>query len=148
AGADPGAIYRVNVDGTDNVFAAALENGVKRVVWASSGAAIGRGADYDGAMVDERYGHRPAGLYGMSKLACEELSKVYRDELGLDNIAFRPPLVFGRGRLTGGAGLFNDMVRRVALGEPATLWMPFASPWQHLYGPDMARLFVAAMLAP
>ena len=88
------SVQRQNVTGTYNVFEAARQAGVKRVVFASSGAAVsGIEADapysdlvagrYEGLAAWPMLTHlsplRPAGLYGVSKVWGETLGRHYSD---------------------------------------------------------------------
>jgi uronate dehydrogenase len=93
-----------NVLGTYNVFEAARRAGVKRVIFASSGATIAgyeRDAPFS-ALVSGRYEAagawvtlthdmpvRPAGLYGCTKAWGEALARYYADEHGLSMICIR-----------------------------------------------------------
>ena len=98
------SVERVNLKGTYNVYEAARLAGVRRVVFASSGATI-RGYDrvspYD-ALTSGRYEDapkscsmithemtRPAGLYGVSKVWGEALGRHYSDAHGLSIICVR-----------------------------------------------------------
>jgi len=97
-------IHRHNVVGTYNVFEAARRAGVRRVIFASSGAtvsAIEQDPPYD-ALAGGRYGEvgawewlthlsplRPAGLYGVSKAFGEALGRLYADAHGLSVICLR-----------------------------------------------------------
>lgn len=93
-----------NVIGTYNVFEAARRAGVKRVVFASSGATVSgyeREAPYralvtgrhDDARTWPRVTHatpvRPAALYGCTKVWGEALARYYADEHGLSMICVR-----------------------------------------------------------
>jgi nucleoside-diphosphate-sugar epimerase len=94
----------VNVVGTYNVFEAARLAGVRRVVYASSGATVSayeREFPYS-ALVAGRYDEvkewpwlteatpvRPAGLYGASKVWGEALARHYADAHGLSMICVR-----------------------------------------------------------
>jgi len=98
------AILRTNVIGTRNVFEAARRAGVRRVVYASSGAVV---AGYERedpyrALVEGRYGDaktwtmlteasptRPSGLYGVSKVWGETLARHYADAHGLSMLGLR-----------------------------------------------------------
>ena len=94
----------VNVTGTYNVFEAARQARVKRVVFASSGATVsGIESDspyrdlvagrYDGLTTWPMLTHlspvRPAGLYGVSKVWGEALGRQYADAHGLSVICVR-----------------------------------------------------------
>lgn len=138
ADADPALTMAVNVGGVASILRAARSQGVRRVVWASSGAALGADADYDGAPVTESYAIRPDTLYGVSKLAAEIVALAER-RAGLDCVGIRPGWVYGLGRLTGGAGALNAAVQNVALGRPAIVPQT-RLPLQPLYNRDFARL--------
>ncbi|HSF05011.1 MAG TPA: NAD(P)-dependent oxidoreductase [Methylomirabilota bacterium] len=98
------AVLRNNVVGTHNVFEAARLAGVRRVVFASSGATVSgweREMPYS-ALVAGRYEEagtwplithetpvRPVGLYGASKVWGEALARHYADAHGLSMICLR-----------------------------------------------------------
>lgn len=93
-----------NLVGTYNVFEASRRAGVKRVIYASSGATVSgceRDSPYS-ALAAGRYDEvatwpklthetppRPAGLYGCSKLWGEALARYYSDVHGLSMIGLR-----------------------------------------------------------
>ncbi len=97
-------ILRANIIGTYNVFEAARRAGVKRVVYASSGAVTG-GYEIEmpyrpllaggGEAIGEwpRINHtsplRPRGLYGASKIWGEALARLYVDAHGLSVLCLR-----------------------------------------------------------
>ncbi len=97
-------IVRPNVVGTYNVFEAARRAGIKRVVYASSGATV-RGYERDmpyralvtgcGAELRDwpRLTHesppRPSGLYGASKVWGEALARQYADAHGMSMLCLR-----------------------------------------------------------
>jgi nucleoside-diphosphate-sugar epimerase len=97
-------ILHHNVVGTYNVFEAARRHGVKRVVYASSGATVSaceRGAPFDalaaghydavGAwpMLTHESPLRPNGLYGCSKVWGEALARHYSDAHQMSVICLR-----------------------------------------------------------
>ena len=94
-----------NIIGTYNVFEAARRAGVKRIVYASSGATISaweRQFPYS-AVVQARYSEvpqawqqithesavRPSGLYGCSKVWGEALGRYFSDAYGMSVICLR-----------------------------------------------------------
>ena len=96
-----------NIVGTYNVFEAARIAGVKRIISASSGAAVSdseREMPYR-ALVEGRYDEvtrwekldasvvRPSGLYGCSKLWGEALARHFSDAWGLSMICLRIGMV-------------------------------------------------------
>lgn len=100
----PDDLLRSNVIGTYNVFEAAQRAGVKRVIFASSGATIA-GWEREPPLshiVNGRYDElgswsplthdspmRPGGLYGATKVWGEALARVYADAHGMSMICLR-----------------------------------------------------------
>ncbi|HKW92022.1 MAG TPA: NAD(P)-dependent oxidoreductase [Methylomirabilota bacterium] len=98
------AVLRDNVIGTYNVFEAARRAGVRRVIYASSGATVSRierEAPY-AALADGRYDEvaewpvlthesppHPHGLYGCSKLWGEALARHFADTTAMSMICLR-----------------------------------------------------------
>lgn len=92
---DKQKIMRVNVDGTRNVLQAALNAGVKRVVFTSSCASLGKPAF--GQMVNERaqFNLRPDEFpYGYSKHLAEQVVQEFVQR-GLDVVIVNPAVVLG-----------------------------------------------------
>lgn len=81
------AILKDNIAGTYNVYEAARQKGVKRVIYISSIHAIGfyeRNETVDAAMPT-----RPDSLYGVSKTFGENLSRYYFDKFGIESVCIR-----------------------------------------------------------
>ena len=109
------SVLRNNIDGTRTVFEVAVEQGVQKVVFASSNHAVGHyetdrepeiyrtGEDFrlDGTELP-----RPSNLYGVSKATGEILGRYYHDEYGLSVLNVRignltkdhPPRNYERGQ--------------------------------------------------
>lgn len=89
---DPIASVNVNVIGTVNVLTAAVEEGVKRVVYASSSSIYG-----DSPELPKHEGMLPApkSPYAASKLAGEHLCRAFYESYGLETIILRYFNVFG-----------------------------------------------------
>jgi threonine 3-dehydrogenase len=97
--ANPWASFQTNVVGTYNVLEAARLFGVKKLMFTSS---IGT---FDASLVPELSDtvlQRPRDFYGVGKLYCEGLGRMYRRKFGLDFRAVRYPSVIGPGVLTPG----------------------------------------------
>lgn len=105
----PEDVLTVNLLGTWNVLAGARAEGVGRVVYASSGKALGmleREPDY--LPVDDAHRGLPARPYGLSKWLAEEMCEVFTASTGISTICLRPVLVLdadGYERLEGLAEL-------------------------------------------
>jgi len=89
---DPITTNEVNVLGTLNILMAAKEEGVKKVVYASSSSVYG-----DTPQLPKREDARasPLSPYALSKLAGEEYSKLFSSLYGLETIVLRYFNVFG-----------------------------------------------------
>lgn len=85
-------MLRVNVAGTENVLRAAVEAGVRRVVFTSSVAVYGESAP-EGA--DESTPPRPSGAYGESKVLAEEACFQYHRRGWVEVVALRPCFIYG-----------------------------------------------------
>ena len=107
AGLDEDEIYAMNLAGVENVLAAALETGVRKVVHISSSGVYGIPRSVP---VGEDHPQRPLGAYGRSKIAGEEVCRRAL-ERGLDVTIFRPMSLFGP-RMTGVFVLLFEWVRQ------------------------------------
>ena len=92
---DEATLYRVNVDGTRNVLASALEAGVERVVVVSSVAALGRPAWDHPADERQVFNLRPAAFpYGYSKALAEQVTRAFVAR-GLHAVIINPTVILG-----------------------------------------------------
>lgn len=76
-----------NIIGSYNVWEAAYQNGVRRVVYSSSIHAVGRypKTEYIGVDVP----HRPDGFYGLAKCFSEDLARLYWEKRGIEAVCLR-----------------------------------------------------------
>ncbi|MCQ9135203.1 NAD-dependent epimerase/dehydratase family protein [Streptomyces hilarionis] len=91
-------ILDANIVGTYNLYEAAREEGVRRVVFASSNHAVGftpRPKDGD-ALIPVDTPHRPDTFYGLSKSFGEDLAQLYWDKHGLETVSVRIGSCFPR----------------------------------------------------
>lgn len=147
--ADPMRAVQVNIVGTGNVLDTAVALGMERVCFASTISVFGLRALGGASLATEDSPAAPTDLYGASKRTIETVAELYRENYDLDVVGMRPVFTYGVGRLSGGAGSFNAMIRNVALGHPAVMNMTRtpSSSLQLIYNTDMARAFVAATLS-
>jgi nucleoside-diphosphate-sugar epimerase len=89
---DPVTSHQVNIDGTFNVFRAAAEGKVGRVVYAASSSAYG---DTDVLPKKEDMLPRPKSPYALQKLVGEYYGSVFSECFGLETVALRFFNVFG-----------------------------------------------------
>jgi nucleoside-diphosphate-sugar epimerase len=83
-----GKIQRLNLDLLFNVLAAAQQQGVRRVVFASSNYVVAGYRFYDERLTTDME-PRPINAYGASKLVGERIGKMFAERYGLSFIAFR-----------------------------------------------------------
>ncbi|KQX81854.1 MULTISPECIES: NAD(P)-dependent oxidoreductase [unclassified Streptomyces] len=122
-------ILGANIAGTYNLYEAAREEGVQRVVFASSNHAVGftprprdGGSPDEGELIPIDTPRRPDTFYGLSKSFGEDLAQLYWDKHGLESVSVRIGSCFAE----------PTSVRMLSL------WMSPA---------DGARLFHAALTA-
>ncbi|MXW96623.1 MAG: NAD-dependent epimerase/dehydratase family protein [Acidimicrobiaceae bacterium] len=96
--ADPSGGAAVNVQGTVNVFEAAVEHGGSPVAYASSAAVFGPVDLYPEPVLGPDARPMPATLYGAYKVANEQTAAVYAADHGLATVGLRPFTVYGAGR--------------------------------------------------
>jgi nucleoside-diphosphate-sugar epimerase len=117
----------VNCLGTANVFEAGRTGGVDRVIFTSSSAVFGRPENYGKSTVSEDDIPRcPPDPYSATKVMNEVFGQHYYSRFGLKTLCLRIAAGWGPGRYIGFTGVFNDMIRKLARGEPATLPADFA----------------------
>ena len=90
---DPLATHSHNVTATLNLFNAAKDVGIKRVIYASSSSVYG---DHPALPKVESQIGRPLSPYAVSKLACEHYASVFASCYGMEMIGLRYFNVFGR----------------------------------------------------
>jgi uronate dehydrogenase len=76
-----------NFVGAYNVWEAAYQNGLKRVVYGSSIHAVGMHPKTD--FIDTEVRHRPDTFYGLAKCFAEDLGSMYWDKRGLESVHMR-----------------------------------------------------------
>jgi UDP-N-acetylglucosamine/UDP-N-acetyl-alpha-D-glucosaminouronate 4-epimerase len=92
---DPLTTGAVNVEGTLNVLLAARDEGVRRVVFASSSSVYGASPKLPKTEVDQPL---PISPYGVSKVAAEHYCRAFTTVYGLETVSLRLFNVFGPGQ--------------------------------------------------
>lgn len=89
---DPLTTNEVNISGTLNIFTAAKEKKIKRVVYAASSSTYG---DHPGLPKTEEKIGKPLSPYAVTKYVNELYAKVYADLYGIETIGLRYFNIFG-----------------------------------------------------
>ncbi len=133
--AQPADIMAANLLGTWNVLLAAEAEGIRRVVYFSSGKALGM-LERDPAYlpIDDDHPGLPTLPYALSKWLAEEMCATVTTRTGIDTICLRPVQVF------------DESSYAVSIAAPA--WRPEKGPWHlgvHIDLRDVAAATLAAL---
>lgn len=119
--ADPTADAVTNVVGSVRLLQAAVDSGVKRFLFASTGGAI-YGEPLAGAQ-DEDHPAHPLSPYGCAKLSVEHYLQYFRVVHRLSAVALRYANVYGeRQNPHGEAGVVAIFAEKLLRREPATIY--------------------------
>jgi len=118
---DPYTTHEVNATGTLNVFVAARESSVKRVVYASSSSVSG---DSETLPKVESMTPAPKSPYAVSKITGEHYASVFTDLFGLDVVSLRYFNVFGprQDPFSDYAAVIPIFVRQLLRGKSPTIF--------------------------
>lgn len=138
----------VNCMGTINVFEAGRTIGLRRIIYMSSSAVYGRSEDYGkGVVSEDDLPKCPIDPYSATKVMNEVFGQHYFSKFGVKTLGLRLAATWGPGRYVGFTGAFNDMVRKLAVGEAATLPADFSyrdAQLRWLYVEDLGDLLLHA----
>src|SRR5579864_2411993 len=144
--ADPPFDAGINLVGFLNLMEAARRNGLKRVVFASTGGAIyGEQKEFP---CDEEHPRRPVSPYGVAKLATEAYLFFYKVQYGIDYVALRYANVYGpRQDPHGEAGVVAIFCGRILERQSCTIYGDGEQTRDYIFVGDVARANVAALAA-
>jgi nucleoside-diphosphate-sugar epimerase len=134
----PAPTFHVNAQGTMNALEAAVANGARRFVLASSEAVLGfayRTRDFlpDYFPMDEDHPLQPQDSYGASKIAAEELCRSYARSGALTTVCLRPCYCWG-------IGLGDEALESVLNPQDH-----HGSMWLYIHLKDIARAYRLAV---
>lgn len=134
----------VNIQGTFNVFQAALKAGVKKVVWASSASVFGEPLRLP---VDEDHPFNNKTFYGATKAACEHLAVSLNFTEGLRHVGLRYYNVYGpRQGIKGAyAQVIPRWCERIESGKPIVIYADGSQSMDLIYVKDIARANICAL---
>ncbi len=137
----------VNVKGTYNVFAAAQEARVKRVVWASSSAVYG-----DATKMPQREGEEGTCIspYAFTKKAGEDLARMFWKAHGLETVSLRYFNVFGPRQEPDSpyAAAIPKFIKAIANDQPPTIFGDGEQTRDFTYVANVVDANLRAMSAP
>jgi len=144
---DPIATTNVNVMGTLNVLTAAFEEGVKRVVYASSSSVYG---DTPELPKRETMFPQPRSPYAASKLAGEYLCRVFFETYSLEVVILRYFNVFGpfQNPHSQYAAVIPKFITAALKGEPVTIFGDGHQSRDFTFVENVVTANLAALEAP
>ena len=135
---NPRLCLEVNVDGSFNVFEAAHQLGVKKVVFSSASSVYGDTLE----VMDEQHPLMARTVYGASKIAGEALLRAIASTFKLDYVTLRYMNVYGPHM---GFGLVHSVLTRIASGQPPSINGDGSQSFDFVYVSDVAGATVRAM---
>lgn len=142
--ADPYESMDINMIGNHNVFAAAADHGVDRLVYCSSASVYG---DPERLPMHEDDRLSPQTPYCISKRAGEDLLDFYHRRNGLSWVGLRFFNVYGPGQKTTAyyTSVINHFVNRIKNGEPPVIDGKGEQSMDFIHVHDIARSVVLAL---
>jgi nucleoside-diphosphate-sugar epimerase len=144
---DPATTIAVNATGTANVFAAARDAGVRRVVYASSSSVYG-----DSDVLPKREGQegRPLSPYALSKVIDEQLAETFVRCFGMEIVGLRYFNVFGSRQDPSGpyAAVIPKWLSALASGKALIVFGDGEQSRDFTYVADAVRANLLAAGAP
>ncbi|MGE9761033.1 NAD-dependent epimerase/dehydratase family protein [Pseudomonas sp. PDM20] len=144
---DPVGTHRANFIGTLNLCEAMHQEGIRRVLFASSAAVYGQNGE--GSAIDEDVVKAPLTPYAADKLASEYYLDFYRREHGLEPAIFRFFNVYGPRQDPSSpySGVISIFARRAEQGLPITVFGDGEQTRDFIYVGDLVKLLMTALLA-
>jgi UDP-glucose 4-epimerase len=144
---EPNSAIEINIGGTYNVLDAALKNGKRRVLFASTIGVYGRGLPQP---IAEDMLLEPDGWYGLTKQSAEQVGLLYARRYGLDFRAVRFAAVTGPNRVAvGSASLFTSLIpEKAAKGEHYDIEVTPDTSYPVVYISDAVDALIKLMSVP
>jgi len=144
---DPVPSHEINIDGTFNVFQAAKQTGVRRVVYAASSSAYG---DSETLPKVETMLAMPKSPYAVQKLLGEYYASVYHSCFGMETVALRFFNVYGPRQDPSSAysGVLSLFMKHLLARTPPTIFGDGDQSRDFTYVEDVAALCIKASKAP
>ncbi len=136
---DPEADMSVNVGGTFNMLQAAHKQGVKRFIFASSGAVLGDSPPPH----HEKMIAQPTSPYGASKLAGEAYCSAFFHSYGLETVVLRFSNIYGP-YAWHKSNLFVNFMRSALTKEPLHIYGDGHQTRDFLYVKDLVSAIISA----
>jgi nucleoside-diphosphate-sugar epimerase len=137
---NPELMRSVNIEGTRNLLAAALDAKVKKVIFMSSTSIFGIP---DELPIRRATPSKPVEAYGRTKVAAEEVCREFIAR-GLDVTLIRPRTILGHGRL----GIFQMLFEWIREGSNVPVLGSGDAAFQFIHARDLAEAAILAANRP
>ncbi|MEM3643021.1 MAG: NAD-dependent epimerase/dehydratase family protein, partial [Thermoplasmatales archaeon] len=139
---DPDLAYKVNVEGTYNVFKSALKHKVDLVLTPSSIGVFGPETPKENVPIETIT--RPSTIYGISKLFAERIGQYYYERFGLDARGLRfPGLISYKAPPGGGTTDYSiEMIIESVKGKKYKCFLRKDTKLPMMYMPDALEAMV------
>jgi len=148
--ADPVRAVETNILGMTNVFQAAADLGLRRVIFASSGAVHGSSEDFQTQAFDELTPCRPTTLYGKMKVFNESIAEHYNAHFGTSIVSYRISGPYGRSKpyeRFGGEIPYDTVVAAARAKDRIVLPWSADAQFRFIHVDDAAASFLPLVLA-
>lgn len=133
----------LNVTGMVHLLEGCRKTGVQQFIFSSSAAIYG---DNQNLPLKETEIPQPTSFYGLSKVVGEEYIRMYSRCFGLKHLIFRFANVYGeRQGETGEGGVISVFARKIAQGEPVTIFGDGNQTRDFVYAGDLAKAIAAGI---
>ncbi len=132
-----------NVIASIGLFEEALEAGVEKVLFASSGGTVYGRPPLN--PVPEDVHHDPLVSYGITKLMIEKYGALFQALHGLRVIALRIANPYGPRHRSATQGVIPIFIRRILAGEPIQIWGDGRVVRDYIYISDVVEAFLQAV---
>lgn len=139
---DPYVDIETNVKMSVHLLESCVKNGIKRVIFPSSGGSIY--GNTDNVTLRETDAAFPISPYAIGKQSVEGYLRYFNTKFGLDYLTFRVSNVYGEGQNTAGNkhGVIPVFLQRVLAGEPVQIYGDGSMVRDYIYVKDFTRLVV------
>jgi UDP-glucose 4-epimerase len=137
---DPVFDVQSNLVGTLHLLQIALQSGVKKVIFVSSGGTVyGKPKSMP---IKESDPTDPICSYGITKLAIEKYLYMFHELHGLEYLVFRLANPFGERQRPGAQGAIAAFTQKVANGQPIEIWGDGSVVRDYVYIHDVVEVLV------